>query len=138
MTALPTTTEEAKEEAKKLTEKVFLKTSFLVVLLALFEFAQWLPIIQCNWWTSAFPFILYFKTPNPYTTYAVTIAMLLLLSRVLSVFFDWVNHKQHITERWVLWKKEQDKNVRTKNAKKIEDIRDTHEVDQYIVNILLQ
>ncbi len=84
MTALTTIT----EEAKKLIEKVFLKTSFLIVLLVLFEIAQLFPIIQCNWCASAFPFILYFKTPNPYTTYTVTLAMLLLLSRTASFLWE--------------------------------------------------
>ena len=133
-------------DAQDLIKNVFLKTSFLIVLLLLFEIAQLFPIIQCNWCTSAFPFISYFKTPNPYTTYAVTIAMLLLLSRAASFVWEYFRVKDQKTSRtpFQTWKynRKTAENTRKLNdarEKKNEDYtRGLHDANQLCQGILSQ
>ena len=120
MTALTTIT----EEAKKLIEKVFLKTSFLIVLVSLFWISQ---LVNNATAMKYFPFIQRLNAQDNHTTYTVTLAMLLLLSRGLSWAWDWIKNDNEIEKLKKQYKREFVE-ISERNDKLDEQLRDADTV----------
>ena len=101
-------------DTKDLIEKVFLKTSFLIVLVSLFWISQWVNNATAM---KYFPFIGRLNALDNYTTYTVTLAMLLLLSRTTCWLWDWIKEGNKF------YHDIQIKNLKTQHDKEIQNLK---------------